>query len=309
MGVNMYTGNTSELFSLPPANLMRLSVSWADNDRFLARGASAFAKVKEAFEQAGANFEGRVLEWGCGCGRIIRHVLAHGLDAHGCDINEEAISWCKNNIGSERFVHCGVNPSLPYEDQSFDFIYAGSVITHLSVDLQIYWIQELRRILKPGGYMLLTFAGTFHIRNYFGRDAVIIRALNDQPFLEVGNHAEGSNEYGIAQTIGALDIAAVGFERRSHIISHDILGAQDTAVFQKVKTEKLISFALMACEKFLDHPRAALFSKGKEIAWISGAIPNQLFLVQLSEPLSSADSSELIVLQNFSLIGIISLAA
>lgn len=303
----MYTGNTSELFTLPPANLMRLSVSWADNDRFLERGASSFAKVREAFELAGAPMRGKILEWGCGCGRIIRHALAHGLDAYGCDINEEAISWCKQNILPDRFENCTVSPALPYPDQSFDFIYAGSVITHLSIDLQIYWIEELRRILKPSGHILLTFAGTYHFRNYYGRESVTIRAINDQPFLEVGNHAEGSNSYGIAQTIGTLDIAAIGFERKSFILANDILGAQDTAVFQKVPVDKASIFALLVSEKFLDRRKAVLFHNGKEVAWVNGAIPDQLFFVKADTPSYDADASSFSTLTNFTLRKIISL--
>jgi len=41
----------------------------------------------------------------------------------------------------------------------FDFIYAFSVFTHLSESGQVAWLAELSRILRPGGYLLMTTHG------------------------------------------------------------------------------------------------------------------------------------------------------
>jgi SAM-dependent methyltransferase len=46
-------------------------------------------------------------------------------------------------------------PHLPFEDRSFDFIYACSVFTHIA-DLADLWLLELRRILRPGGRLYIT---------------------------------------------------------------------------------------------------------------------------------------------------------
>jgi ubiquinone/menaquinone biosynthesis C-methylase UbiE len=46
-------------------------------------------------------------------------------------------------------------PHLPFEDNSFDLIYAGSVFTHIS-DLEDTWLMELRRITRPRGYLYIT---------------------------------------------------------------------------------------------------------------------------------------------------------
>jgi SAM-dependent methyltransferase len=51
---------------------------------------------------------------------------------------------------------------LDYPDAVFDFIYAISVFTHLTEDLQAPWRDELYRVLKPGGYTLFTFQGSHH---------------------------------------------------------------------------------------------------------------------------------------------------
>jgi len=284
---------------------MRLSVGYADNTLFLARGANSFAKIKEALERSGATLSGRVLEWGCGCGRIIRHALAHGLDAHGCDINADAIEWCKENIEADRFIHCGVDPSLPYEDESFDFVYAGSVITHLSLDLQLFWAQELRRILKPGGFMLLTFHGAYHFRHFWGRDTMVVRSINDQPILEVGDHDEGSNNYGVAQTVGALDIVTPGFQRKHHTQNNNILGSQDTAVYQKITVDPPQAYALLKSSLPIDRSTAAMTADGKEVAWINGGMADQLYFLPIDEPASLASKERYTTMHGLELLRIV----
>jgi ubiquinone/menaquinone biosynthesis C-methylase UbiE len=46
-------------------------------------------------------------------------------------------------------------PHLPFEDGYFDLIYAASVFTHIA-DLQDAWFLELKRIVRPGGKLLIT---------------------------------------------------------------------------------------------------------------------------------------------------------
>ena len=83
-----------------------------------------------------------------------------GPEIHGTDYNPRLIEWCRQNLP---FAQYGINtlyPPLAYADQKFDFVYAISVFTHMSEELQGVWMQELARILKPGGYLLLTTHGT-----------------------------------------------------------------------------------------------------------------------------------------------------
>jgi len=101
-----------------------------------------------------------VLELGCGCGRVLRYWgSVHGPEIHGTDYNPRLIEWYRQNLP---FAHYGLNalyPPLAYADHKFDFIYAISVFTHLSGELQSLWMKELARLLKPGGYLLLTTHG------------------------------------------------------------------------------------------------------------------------------------------------------
>lgn len=104
----------------------------------------------------------RVLEWGCGPARILRHLpelLPKGTQFFGTDYNHESISWCTRTIKNIRFVDNELSPPLPFPGQHFDLIYAVSVLTHLSVAQQDTWMKELRRVLRPNGCLILTTNG------------------------------------------------------------------------------------------------------------------------------------------------------
>jgi SAM-dependent methyltransferase len=104
-----------------------------------------------------------VLDWGCGCGRLIelfKHLTAN-KELYGCDIDAEAIAWCTNNLGN---VHFNTIPPLPpteYTDNFFDLVIGNSVFTHLTRDVQCLWLEELNRIIKNNGLLLATVHGEF----------------------------------------------------------------------------------------------------------------------------------------------------
>jgi ubiquinone/menaquinone biosynthesis C-methylase UbiE len=104
----------------------------------------------------------KILDWGCGPGRIIRHlpvVVGNGCEYFGTDYNSKSIEWCSSNLPDIQFNKNSLNASLPYSDDFFDAIYGISIFTHLSEQLHYDWYSELFRILKPGGIMFLTTQG------------------------------------------------------------------------------------------------------------------------------------------------------
>jgi SAM-dependent methyltransferase len=105
---------------------------------------------------------GRVLEWGCGPARIVRHLpalLGPEWEVHGTDSNVKTIRWCTGHLPDARFAENGALPPLPYPDAHFDFVYSVSVFTHLPEDAHVGWAGELRRVLKPGGLLFCTLNG------------------------------------------------------------------------------------------------------------------------------------------------------
>ena len=110
----------------------------------------------------------RILDWGCGCGRMTRALWTRlpASELHGTDIDPEAIDWLVRNYG--RFAEYRLSPHHPptsYADGAFDFILGLSVVTHLPENMQFEWLEELRRITSPGGYLILTTSGENNYRN------------------------------------------------------------------------------------------------------------------------------------------------
>lgn len=104
----------------------------------------------------------KILDWGCGPGRVIRHlpeVVGNGCTYFGTDYNEKSIEWCSKNLPGILFNKNTLEAKLPYKNDFFDAIYGISIFTHLSEQLHFDWIKELTRVLKPGGIMFLTSQG------------------------------------------------------------------------------------------------------------------------------------------------------
>lgn len=104
----------------------------------------------------------RMLDWGCGSGRLSRLFLRSrpGPDVFGCDIDGEAVTWCRDNLSEGRFSHTGFLPPLPYPDGFFPLVIAYSVFTHLTRETQFAWLGEMRRITAPGGFLLASVHGS-----------------------------------------------------------------------------------------------------------------------------------------------------
>jgi ubiquinone/menaquinone biosynthesis C-methylase UbiE len=119
-----------------------------------------------------------MLDFGCGCGRVARHwATLTDVEIHGTDYNETLVKWCQEKL---RFMETGQNdlePPLSYRDGRFDFIYSISIFTHLPIDLQHAWVEELRRVLRPGGALMITVLGkTFADRVLEGDESAAFAA-------------------------------------------------------------------------------------------------------------------------------------
>jgi SAM-dependent methyltransferase len=147
---------------LPPRDLIVRVTGSADPDWFVESGRLAAGSIRTALMRHGLNVEqfDSLLDFGCGCGRVIRNWRAlPSTKVHGSDYSAKAIAWSRANLPFARFETNGLAPPLAYEDRSFDFIYALSVFTHLPEPLQDAWMRELSRVLRAGGYLVITTHG------------------------------------------------------------------------------------------------------------------------------------------------------
>ena len=100
----------------------------------------------------------RVLDFGCGTGRVLRHFLEEA-EMWGCDINEDAIRWVERELSPPLRVFANrESPPLPLGSGEFDLIWAFSVFTHITEEWNA-WLLELRRLLADGGLLIASFCG------------------------------------------------------------------------------------------------------------------------------------------------------
>ena len=106
---------------------------------------------------------------------------------HGTDYNPALIDWCQAHLKFAEFRVNTLSGELPYAAETFDFIYAFSVFTHLSESLQFFWINELSRVVKPGGYIWFTTHGENYVPTLtpeelkqFRHGELVIRGSNSQ---------------------------------------------------------------------------------------------------------------------------------
>jgi SAM-dependent methyltransferase len=141
---------------LPPRRLMVRVAGTADAEWFLRSGRAAYDAIAAHVDLGNVD---AVLDFGCGCGRVTRYWHDFRGSVAGSDVSADAIEWCRANLAFARFETNALAPPLAFADESFDLVYALSVFTHLTDELQPAWRDELRRVLRPGGTLLLTTHG------------------------------------------------------------------------------------------------------------------------------------------------------
>ena len=113
--------------------------------------------------QGRAAKELRVVEIGCGAGRITRALAETFGQVHGVDVSEEMIRLARENLARCSNVHLMRNngadlSGLP--DSSFDFAFSYIVFQHISSrEIIESYVREVRRVLKPGSLFKLQLQG------------------------------------------------------------------------------------------------------------------------------------------------------
>jgi SAM-dependent methyltransferase len=147
----------SEKFPCPPVNLLKYG---HDESQYLKTGKRDAQALVAALTAAGFDPKqpGNVLEFGCANGRVMRWLTtwAENGEFWGVDVDSDLVFWCHENLCPPcKFAVSTTAPGLFFEDYFFSLVYGYSVFTHID-DLFLSWICELRRIIKPGGYLFVT---------------------------------------------------------------------------------------------------------------------------------------------------------
>lgn len=96
----------------------------------------------------------RVLDLGCGGGEFTAAAVNAGASAVGAEVAEAALAIARRRHPGLEFVRVEADAALPFGDGAFELVWASEVIEHVA-DTGL-WLAEVRRVLAPGGRLLVT---------------------------------------------------------------------------------------------------------------------------------------------------------
>jgi ubiquinone/menaquinone biosynthesis C-methylase UbiE len=95
-----------------------------------------------------------VLDIGVGSGALVRLGKAKGVIMHALDPSERAIDRLRAEFDMGTRAHAGYAQAMPFGDASFDAVVMSEVLEHLDDAVLAGSLDEVRRVLKPGGFLL-----------------------------------------------------------------------------------------------------------------------------------------------------------
>lgn len=183
----------SDNLLFPPPHLCYSVAASYDPHHFFSSGRIGAESIEELLKNNGRQINSfkRILDFGCGCGRILRHWQGtEGAEFFGTDIHPALVKWSSANLGFADFMVNDPKLPLKYLSDSFDLVFAVAVFGHIRKELQAHSINELRRVLKPGGLLLITVKGANRIDELTDKKA---KEFKSGELVVVEPESSGSN--------------------------------------------------------------------------------------------------------------------
>jgi SAM-dependent methyltransferase len=147
----------------------------------------------------------RALDVGCGAGEFTAALAQAGARATGVEVAEAALARARERHPGLDFRAVGFDAPLPFEDGSFELVWASEVIEHVSDTAR--WLSEVRRVLAPGGRLLVTTPSHGRLRVALGGVERFSEPLGDHLHLYTRRSlAQLLDEFGFSEVrIQAVD--------------------------------------------------------------------------------------------------------
>jgi len=132
---------------------------FAEKGKFFIKPHPDIERLANLFKEKGVR---RILDLGCGTGRHLLYLLKKGFEVYGLDGSPNGLDIAKNWLTEENLTSeltCQkIEEKFPYKDGFFDAIISIQVMHHNLMKDILFTINEIKRILKPDGFIFLTFA-------------------------------------------------------------------------------------------------------------------------------------------------------
>jgi SAM-dependent methyltransferase len=177
------------------------NVSGLQNESdFASHGADFFLALSAASPTALTEYR-RILDFGCGCGRLARMFKGHPSRISACDVDGRHVKWVDQSLSYVDVRQTSVHPPLPYGDNEFDAIVSISVFTHLGEKSQDEFLAELHRISSRTGYLFLTVHGACALERALNEPQIRDMIAVDERLFQAARHtfAEGQHAFILQQ--------------------------------------------------------------------------------------------------------------
>jgi ubiquinone/menaquinone biosynthesis C-methylase UbiE len=140
----------------------------------------------------------RVLDLGCGTGEFTAALAEAGAQPIGLEVAQAALERARARHPGLDFRLVPIDGPLPLEDNSFDVVWASEVVEHVADTAR--WLSEARRVLVPGGRLLVTTPSHGRLRVALGGVERFSEPLGDHLHLYTkGSLAAVLDEFGFSE--------------------------------------------------------------------------------------------------------------
>jgi 2-polyprenyl-3-methyl-5-hydroxy-6-metoxy-1,4-benzoquinol methylase len=160
--------------------------------------------LRAAFAAENARPGDRVLDLGCGQGDLTAVIAGAGARPLGVEVAEAALRRACRRHPELSFALAPIDGPLPLQDSAFDVVWASEVIEHVADTAR--WLSEVRRVLVPGGRLLLTTPN-------HGRVAVALRGI-DRYSQPLGDHLHLYSAASLRTLLDEFDFTQIEIARR-----------------------------------------------------------------------------------------------